>query len=47
LLINTQLRYYLHIDDPDALSDDDWASSWQALQWIREQEAKRQKAIHG
>ena len=41
--INAQLRYYLHIPDPDSLSDTDWARAFQDLVWVREQEAKYNK----
>jgi hypothetical protein len=37
---NAQLRYYLHIADPDSLTDEEWAMRLQELKWIREQEAK-------
>gem|GEM_PF-6529431 len=30
----------MHIPDPAALDDDDWAEKWNDLQWIRQQEAK-------
>lgn len=39
--INTQLRYYLHITDPDGLTDEEWATQAEALNWIRKQEAKK------
>jgi hypothetical protein len=38
---NAQLRYYLHIPDPDSLNDEEWAMRLKELEWIREQEAKR------
>jgi hypothetical protein len=37
---NAQLCYYLHIPDPDSLSDEQWAMRFKELEWIREQEAK-------
>jgi hypothetical protein len=37
------LRYYFDIDDPDALSDEEWAERWHELQWIRNDEAKHAK----
>lgn len=36
-MVNAQLRYYLHIQ-PESLTDEEWASAWTELQWIREQE---------
>jgi hypothetical protein len=42
-IANAQLRYYLHIADPDSLSDEDWAARIKELEWIREQEAKGKK----
>lgn len=42
--LDTQLRYYLHID-PDSLTDREWAMRVNELMWIRRQEAEaaRQK----
>lgn len=42
--LDTQLRYYLHID-PDSLTDWEWAMRVNELMWIRKQEAEaaRQK----
>ena len=42
--LDTQLRYYLHID-PDSLTDWEWAMRVNELKWIRKQEAEaaRQK----
>jgi hypothetical protein len=40
---NAQLRYYLHIPDPDSLSDREWAMRIKELEWLRQQEAKRNK----
>lgn len=39
-LVNTEMRYYLGIQDPDALSDDEWAKTLKTLQWIRSKEAE-------
>jgi len=36
---NAQLRYYMHIADPDSLTDEEWAARLQELKWIREKEA--------
>jgi hypothetical protein len=41
--VNAQLRYYMHISDPDSLTDTEWARAFQDLVWIREQEAKANK----
>ena len=37
--LNAQLRYYMHIADPDSLSDDEWAMRVRELEWIRQAEA--------
>jgi len=37
---NAQLRYYMHISDPDSLNDEEWAARLQELKWIREKEAE-------
>lgn len=37
---NAKLRYYLHLSDPDSLSDEEWAMRLRELDWIWEQEAK-------
>ncbi len=37
-LVNAQLRYYMHINEPDLLSDDEWASRFNELIWIRKKE---------
>jgi hypothetical protein len=43
-IANAQLRYYLHIADPDSLSDEEWAMRIKELEWIRtkEKEGNRQ-----
>ena len=33
--VNAQLRYYMHISDPDSLSDEDWAMRFKEIEWIR------------
>lgn len=33
------LQYYLHISEPDKLSDEAWAMKIRHLLWIRQQEA--------
>lgn len=37
---NAKLRYYLHISDPDSLSDEEWAKALRDLEWIWEKEAE-------
>lgn len=39
-MVNAQLRYYMHIADPDGLSDEEWAMRLKELEWIRKEEAK-------
>ena len=39
-IINAQLRYYLHLPNPDMLSDREWAEYYQELVWIRKKESK-------
>ena len=38
-VVNTHLRYYLHIADPDSLSDEEWAMRYRELEWIRQEES--------
>lgn len=38
-IVNAQLRYYMHISDPDSLSDEDWAMRFKEIEWIRKREA--------
>lgn len=38
MLLDAQLRYYMHID-PDGLTDEEWAAQIAALNWIRKKEA--------
>ena len=42
-IANAMLRYYLHIADPDALSDQEWAARLRELEYIRAEEAKANK----
>lgn len=42
-IVDAMLRYYMHISDPEALSDEEWAMRMAELQWIREAEAKQYK----
>lgn len=37
-ILNSQLRYYMHIPDPDSLSDEEWAARVRELEYIRNQE---------
>jgi hypothetical protein len=41
-ITNAQLRYYMHISDPDSLTDEDWAMRLKDLEFIRKEEAKKQ-----
>ncbi|WP_262691656.1 hypothetical protein [Epilithonimonas vandammei] len=38
---NAQLRYYFHISEPDALTDEEWIAYMQELEYIRKLEAKK------
>ncbi len=40
---NAQLCYYMHISNPDSLSDEEWAMRIQELKWIRQKEAEVNK----
>lgn len=40
---NAKLRYYLHIPDPDSLSDEEWALRLAELDWIWKKEEEAQK----
>jgi len=42
-MLNAQLRYYMHISDPDGLTDEEWAIQVQALNRIRKNESKCKK----
>ncbi len=42
-IANAQLRYYMHILDPDSLTDEEWAMRLAELRWIREKEAEANK----
>jgi len=35
---NAQLRYDMHIADPDSLTDEEWAARLQELKYIRTEE---------
>lgn len=38
-LTNAQLIYYMNIQDPDSLTDQEWAMRIKELEWIRRKEA--------
>ncbi|MCQ2299756.1 MAG: hypothetical protein MJZ81_06500 [Bacteroidales bacterium] len=38
-IIDAQLRYYMHIESPEALTDEEWAMRIKELEWIRKAEA--------
>ena len=40
-ILYAQLRYYMHIADPDSLDDTEWAMRVKELEWIRKEEAMR------
>lgn len=42
-IANAQLRYYMHIPDPDSLSDEEWAMRYRELEYIRMKEAEAVK----
>lgn len=42
-IANAQLRYYMHISDPDSLSDEEWAMRYKELEYIRRKEAESLK----
>ncbi|MGM9817715.1 MAG: hypothetical protein ACI30B_01875 [Paludibacteraceae bacterium] len=42
-IANAQLRYYMHVADPDSLSDEEWAMRLKELEWIRHKEAEANK----
>ena len=42
-MVNAQLRYYMHIADPDSLTDEEWAMRFRELEWIRKSEAEANK----
>ncbi len=41
--VNAQLRYYMHVSDPDSLTDEEWAMMIRDLEWIRKEEANANK----
>ena len=40
---DAQLRYYMHIAEPESLSDEQWAMRVKELEWVRKEEAKANK----
>ena len=42
-MVNAQLRYYMHVSDPDSLDDAEWAMLVKELEWIRKEEAKKNR----
>ncbi|MGN0187425.1 MAG: hypothetical protein ACI392_06750 [Paludibacteraceae bacterium] len=42
-IANAQLRYYMHVSEPDSLSDEEWAMRLKELEWIRRKEAETNK----
>jgi len=42
-ILSAQLRYYMHIADPDSLSDEEWAMRVKELEYIRSEEARANK----
>ena len=43
-LYNSYLNYYMHLSNPEKLSDEDWAEKLQDLHFIRQQEKKASEA---
>ncbi len=41
-MVDAQIEYYLK-RDPDTLSDEEWATKWNNLLWIRKEEAKHNR----
>ena len=41
--LDAQLRYYMHIADPDSLTDQEWAMRVKELEWITEEKKKKKK----
>jgi hypothetical protein len=39
-IANANLQYYMHVPDPDSLTDEEWAMKLRELEWIRDIEAK-------
>jgi hypothetical protein len=39
------MRYYLHISDPDSLSDEEWAMRLKELEWIRNKEKEGNRVM--
>jgi len=43
-LFNAYLNYYMHISNPEDLSDEEWCEKLQDLHFIRQQEKKASEA---
>lgn len=39
-IVDAELRYYLRIQNPEDLTDTEWAMRLKELEWIRTKEAK-------
>lgn len=46
-IVDAELRYYLRIQNPEELSDEEWAMRMKELEWIRIQESKANKRKGG
>lgn len=46
-MLNAQLRYYMHVPDPDSLDDTEWAMIVKEMEWVRNEEAKRVPRLLG
>lgn len=40
---DAQLRYYMHVAEPESLTDEQWAMRVKELEWVRKEEAKANK----
>ena len=40
---DAQLRYYMHVTEPESLTDKEWAMRVKELEWVRKEEAKANK----
>lgn len=44
---DAQLRYYLHIAEPESLDDNEWAMRIRELEWIRNEESRNNAISNG
>jgi hypothetical protein len=44
-IANAELRYYMHIADPDSLNNEEWCMRVKELEWIRKREAEANKKL--